>query len=245
MTATVLDVAAPVLRQGGRGVVAAATRRALHLDLDGWVVTVTGPEAPALPNGVRLGAPLPAVAPGTPAELGPGVLRAGPLLAAWAAADPPAWNPVLARRATGSAPRARGRAILAALDGRAPPLTTRLPGALARPGALVGLGPGLTQEGDDLLAGAAAALAARGAPMRLPDDLRARTTALSATLLELAVTGAAPRPAHRVADPGCVAWRAALEELCGLGASTGRAWAAGLAHGLLAPADPVVAQHGT
>ena len=83
--------------------------------------------------------------------------------------------------------------------------------ARRRPSACWGAGPGLTPEGDDVLAGAAAAVRALGpaagvAPERrdalvaalVPPRRRRRTGALSATLLGLAAAGAAPEPVHRL-----------------------------------------------
>ncbi len=105
-------------------------------------------------------------------------------------------------------------------------------------GALLGLGPGLTPEGDDVLVGAALAVAAAGraaglrpAPRRrllaalCPTDAHGRTTRLSATLLRLAAVGAGPEPFGRVVRGD----RSARLELSRLGASSGRA--------LLASAD--------
>lgn len=128
--------------------------------------------------------------------------------------------------------------LMRALAERDPELAAR---AAAR---LVGLGPGLTPEGDDLLAGTAAAvstLAPTAWPRSvveawlaalLPPDLACRTTALSATLLELATRGCAPEPVHRLLDLDTTAeapWRTSLRELLRLGHSTGRAWAAQVA----------------
>jgi hypothetical protein len=230
-----LDVAAPVLARGpADGVVRAVTRHAVHVDLGGWVLTVTGAGVPALPNAIRVGGEPGSASAGAPARLEPGLLRAGALAVRWDAGAPPVWEPRLASLAAAPAPAlaARGAAILAALGARVPALAACVPRAIERPAELLGLGPGLTPEGDDLLAGAAAVLAARGTRLELPHDMRARTTGLAATLLELAAAGAAPAPAHAVVDSACAGWRSALEDLCRLGASTGRAWGAGLAFGL-------------
>jgi hypothetical protein len=106
---------------------------------------------------------------------------------------------------------------------------------------LTGLGGGLTPEGDDVLTATAAVVAAAGDalgfgdPERgrwlaalVPPDAAARTTALSATLLALAVEGRIVEPVHRLLDvaDGDAGWRAALETLATTGASTGRAYAA-------------------
>jgi hypothetical protein len=156
-------------------------------------------------------------------------------------------------------------------------------------GVLLGRGPGLTPEGDDLLAAVAATLATLGpatgvagpalanlraalVPTRTPgvgpsgdaaDQAAAgepagpgasdqlghppaagglghqladgrparRTTALAATLLELAASGQIAEPAGRLLDLGPEgerAWRGALRRLERLGHGSGRAYAAGI-----------------
>jgi hypothetical protein len=113
------------------------------------------------------------------------------------------------------------------VDAFADALASRDPhGARAEAERLIGLGPGLTPEGDDLLAGALAVSAVLHGelPGVLPPDLRARTTTLSATRLELAARGAVMEPVHGLLAPG---WQGALERLHGVGHSTGRAYAAG------------------
>jgi hypothetical protein len=121
---------------------------------------------------------------------------------------------------------------------------------------LLGRGPGLTPEGDDLLAAVAGALAVLG-PVAgwdrsvlaatlaaLVAPAPARTTALSATLLGLAAGGRLAEPAGRLLDLGPggeAAWPAALARLERLGHGSGRAYAAGIAAtaSLLAePAQP-------
>jgi hypothetical protein len=110
---------------------------------------------------------------------------------------------------------------------------------------LVGRGEGLTPEGDDLLAGAAAAGAAAGGAARWPaadrgawlaalrpPDLERRTTPLSATLLELAIRGQVMQPVHALLDVspgGAEGWQAALRTLLRIGHSTGPAYAAQVA----------------
>lgn len=187
----------------------------------GFVALVTPPGTPWLPNAIVLGA--------------------GP---------PVVWDPALAPVGTGPALAARGTAILRAL-GVARPADLTLSNAATSPSrvdvarfvaalasrdvaarrraalALVGRGTGLTPEGDDLLAGAAAVAAAAGEPPALPPGVRDLTTALSATLLELAAAGAAPRPLHALLDLDREDWRPALRELVRLGASSGRAIALG------------------
>lgn len=87
---------------------------------------------------------------------------------------------------------------------------------------------GLTPGGDDLLAGACITAAAVGDPLVLPPGVRTLTTALSATLIELAAAGAGPMPVHALLDLGAERWRGALRELEGLGASSGSAIALGV-----------------
>ena len=195
------------VRGGGRG--------ALHLDLDGVVVTVAAPGVPRMPNAITADAPDP------------------PFAVAWDPEHPPAWDPVVAPLAGG---RAEVRALEAWLGQRVSARAIDLPGAGER---LLGRGPGLTPEGDDLLGGAAVAVRALGpaaglAPEAIerlvsalcPADAGSRTGALSATLLALAARGAAPEPVHRLLggpDP-----EAALADLRRLGASTGAAIAEGI-----------------
>ena len=105
----------------------------------------------------------------------------------------------------------------------------------------IGRGGGLTPEGDDLVAGVAAVVASLPWPGALReewlgalvgDDLRSRTTSLSATLLELAVRGMGPEPLQALVAGDA----SALARLEALGHSTGRAIARGAAVGLLAHA---------
>jgi hypothetical protein len=114
--------------------------------------------------------------------------------------------------------------------------------AAAAARALLGRGPGLTPEGDDLLAAVAGTLAVLG-PATSPHGLtlnplldtlaptHGRTTALSATLLTLASQRRLPEPAGRLLDFGPAAganWPAALARLDRLGHGSGRAYAAGI-----------------
>ena len=194
-----------------------------HVDVGGFVVSITARGVPLMPNGVALTGAAPAR----------GVLRL---------AGAPTWDPTLR---LGADPAARGAEILAELatamgDDRAPAPAARddLPRAVATRDperaaaaarALIGRGPGLTPVGDDRLAATAAVVAAGRWPEReawlravVPADLRARTTALSATLLELAARGQAIEPVHGLFGPH---WRAALARLLRIGHSTGPAYA--------------------
>jgi Protein of unknown function (DUF2877) len=216
-------IAAPVmarLPRGWQGPPAGTTR----FDLDGFVVVVTSPGVPWMPNGIARG-PGPTVVwdPVLPAvEPGPALAWRGlAVLAALGAARPAAIAGALSGGGAARPSRAAVDALLRALaTGDA---TAERRAALG----LVGRGAGLTPEGDDLLAGALAVARAAGAGLPLPSGLRARTTALSATLLELAAAGAAPRPLHALLDLSRERWRGALRDLERLGASSGRAMALG------------------
>jgi hypothetical protein len=129
-------------------------------------------------------------------------------------------------------------------------VTSREPNdALAAACWLIGRGPGLTPEGDDLIAAAAGVIAVFGAGAGwatrdrlrwlvsvVGTDLRVRTTPLSATLLELAATGMVVEPLHdllRFPVAGTDRWHAALRRLLGVGRSTGLAYATGAGAALL------------
>ena len=185
---------------GRRVTVAGANREAAYVDDDGFVAVLTT-APPQLPNGVQV-AQLPAV--------GEAVVVAG---------EP--WDPTLhitGDRAAlgGRILAATGEAGLEVADGGLAALAraveTRDPALAAAAGAaLIGRGPGLTPEGDDLVAGAAGVLVATGAgdlvAALIGADLRVRTTSLSATLLELAARGMGPGPlqALMAGDPGALA----------------------------------------
>jgi uncharacterized protein DUF2877 len=255
-------VATPVLerlRAGPvDGVVRGATARAAYLDLGGFVVALTAPGIPLMPDGVAVDA---TAVPDGPVRAGPDGIAVG--RATLRLEGVRVWDPVLPRAAPGAAPalRARGAAIVAALG----PAEATEPGALAagergREGLallrralaerdaglgaraaalLIGLGGGLTPEGDDVLtataavvgavagaAGIAAEERARLVAALVPRDAAARTTALSATLLALAARGCVIEPVHRLLEPAGAGWRDALAILAATGASTGRAYAA-------------------
>ncbi len=191
---------------GRRGVVAGVGREAAYVEAGGFVV-VLSVAPPVLPNGAQVSR-LPAVGEEV-------VVHAGEI-----------WDPRIETLAAGDVPAGGS-------DDLARALATRDPARAAEVGArLIGRGGGLTPEGDDLLAGAAAVVAAGSWPAKdewlralLGEDLRRRTTALSATLLELAAAGMGPEPlqAWLAGDP------AALARLTAVGPSTGRAIATGAA----------------
>jgi hypothetical protein len=239
--------------------VAGIVRTAAYLDFDGFVVAVTARGVPLMPNGVAVtddgaGAEWPPV--GSPVSLGAGGVSGAGWRVTWSAADPPVWDPSVPRAAAplaDGAARGRGEAILrghpptpeglasagvgiAASDGVRALLRALATGEPPDAHALLGLGSGLTPEGDDLLAGTAATVAALepwDEPTRTkwlaavaPPDTGERTTALSTTLLQLAAKGQAIEPVHALLDLQSDRWEPALERLERLGHSTGRCYAA-------------------
>jgi hypothetical protein len=235
---------------------------ALYIVLAGFVIALTARGVPLMPSGIVV-ADLPPG--GGAARVAPGRVAVGAHEVTWDAAHPPRWEPALrpAEPAERAALERRGNAILAALGVDGAPavgggmeITATGPGAegaqhLRRALAdrdpaeaalaaerLIGLGGGLTPEGDDVLAATAAVVAAIGdavgfaAPARarwlaalVPADAGERTTALSATLLALAAEGRIAEPVHPLLETGDPHWRQALVRLEGAGASTGRAYA--------------------
>jgi hypothetical protein len=204
-------IASPAL--GRRGRVVGRGRETAYVDADGFIVVLsTG--RPVLPNGAQVRR-LPAV--------GDEVVAVGEV-----------WDPTI-----------RIGVVDLVADGPADlveAVVSRDPDRAALVGRrLIGRGGGLTPEGDDLVAGMAAVVASSPWPGALREawlealvgrDLRSRTTALSATLLELAVRGMGPRPLQELlaGDAG------AHSRLVALGHSTGRAVARGAGVGLLAHA---------
>jgi hypothetical protein len=199
-------VAAPVV--GRRFRIAGRGREAAYGDDDGFVAVFTVGR-PVLPNGVQVGR-LPSV--------GESVVAVGEV-----------WDPTL--RVVGAELEVSGPDdLVRAVESRDPEL------AAAAGARWIGRGGGLTPEGDDLVAGVAAVVASSPWPESdawlealVGEDLRSRTTALSATLLELAVRGMGPEPLQALVggDAG------ALARLLALGHSTGRAIARGAAVGLM------------
>jgi hypothetical protein len=252
-------VAAPVLeRAPARGVVAGVVRTAAYLEFDGFVVAVSARGVPLMPNGVALAGDLDAPVVGTPVHLTASGLSGAGWRVTWPATEPPVWDPAVPRAAApppNGAARERGADILrgapATPDGFAAAgvgiahsggvgalLHALATGERPDAHALLGLGSGLTPEGDDLLAGAAAAVASlapwdedtRAAWLAAasPADAATRTTKLSATLLALAARGQAIEPVHALLDLEHERWEPALARLERLGHSTGRCYAAAI-----------------
>ena len=154
---------------------------------------------------------------------------------------------------------ARARPELAAAGGRAliDALQHRDPGAAAEASLeLAGRGPGLTPDGDDLLAATAAATLAFERPAgldgetasslraaMLPADLQRRTGSLSATLLRLAVEGHVIEPVRSILDlsAGEQSWGGGLTRLRQIGHGTGRTYALGCALAALSLSQPIPA----
>ncbi|WP_432923747.1 DUF2877 domain-containing protein [Microbispora sp. CA-135349] len=195
---------------------------ALYLEIrseaEPHVVAVVTGEATRLPNAVVLAGRLDGVSAGDDAWVGEGAVEVGGLsirVRRWwdpapplAPAGPARLAPALAllRDARAASPRRPG------LDpGGAPALLERgcLAGSLVESitaaERLIGLGPGLTPSGDDMLAGLLVALRHLGAAAGVPRavwladwlaaavtyDARTRTTPISATLLHCAARGEA------------------------------------------------------
>lgn len=204
-----------------------------YADLGGRLVALEAHDGLRLPCAVVLAQdtarrPLAGLRPGQPAAAGDGTLRLGALHVRaarwWAPARPRDWRP--------------GRAGADADASGWDPFVHRL----------LGLGPGLTPAGDDVLAGLLIGLAARP---DLRDPLAAavvrqaptRTTWLSAELLRLAADGLAAPVAAAVADALAghgpdAALPGALAALLAVGHTSGAA----LARGLLLAAE-TIARH--
>ncbi|WP_051425977.1 DUF2877 domain-containing protein [Jiangella gansuensis] len=189
------------------GEAVASTRDLLAVAVGTDLVCVTGPDAVRLPCAVVTAVPPPRVRVGTPVTVGDGSIRvrdgAGVTVVRW-------WRPQPARIADLGLAATRAAEetqpdVDAAVAGGAGRLAAALSGAGdvgAAVCGLLGLGPGLTPAGDDVLAGALVALAAArrdaadAADMAdaLDGAVRAtrpfeRTTAVSAGLLAHARRG--------------------------------------------------------
>jgi len=277
-------IAAPVLeflRHGPRyGTLLGTAGGALYLDMSGFVLALTAPGTPLMPNGIALTGPLTGPQPGAVVLARPGRIRVATHTISWNGDAPPSWEPrpALAQPVSRHAIAMRALNILLALGVEAPCLPSELVRRLSAAGLtiggdasarraiamllesvlardprgarlaaamLTGLGPGLTPEGDDLLASSAATVALLGpsagfegpsarawlAAVCLP-SLARRTTLLSATLLRLATSGNVTEPLHGLLSfesESAVPWQCALARLERIGASTGRAYAVGAA----------------
>lgn len=143
--------------------------------LDGYVLALTRPAAPRMPNGVECAL---TVAQGQRVLVGDGRIEAH----GEQVLPGPAWDPRPAVHFRPAWPRA----------------------VVIAPYRLAGLGPGLTPAGDDILCGYAAGLELfygrdEEAPA-IAAAAAARTTSLSATLLRHAARGELPEPAHALLE---------------------------------------------
>jgi Protein of unknown function (DUF2877) len=148
-----------------------------HVDFDGYVVSVTRPAAPRMPNGLEVAIDL---GSGEQAAIGGGRFEAcGHVVEIGADWDP----------------RPKIRGVIAGRPGPAPD-----------PKLVAGRGPGLTPDGDDLITGYVAGLVLfhRRTPegALLAEAAAERTTSLSATLLRHAARGELPEPAHAYLEHG-------------------------------------------
>ena len=148
-----------------------------YIDFGRFVLAVTVPRAPRMPNGVETSVCAPR---GCRASLGTGTLRIDDSVIEAG----PEWNPV---------PRVRH-------------VPRGHPHPRLKPESLAGRGPGLTPAGDDILAGYAAGLTLfhglRDEAMAIAGVAGPLTTRLSATLLEHAARGELAEPAHAYLERG-------------------------------------------
>ncbi|MBO1331570.1 DUF2877 domain-containing protein [Streptomyces sp. VRA16 Mangrove soil] len=232
--------------------VVAATRYAVHLatgDPELPALAVVTRDAIRLPNAVVVPhtcaeLSFAAVRPGTDAVLGAGTVRVGPRTVRTAGQ----WTPP---RVLPGRPRLDGPALDRLIDQWAPPPPRPVAVALGRlraalragddaatgdaAHALLGLGPGLTPSGDDILCGLLLARRAWGGPLA---PLRAavahaprRTTLLSAALVRHAARGECVAPAHALLT-GTTDPRTALRALLTVGHHSGGDLARGVAAAL-------------
>ncbi len=219
--------------------VVVATPSAAYLLAGDALVGVLAPHAVRVPGSLVAPAPLvAALRPGDLARIGAGAVHlasARLLVTRW-------WDSTVRSLRVAAAPAAAplpplpdGVAPAAGVLAQALDLGTSVDDAVA---GLVGLGPGLTPAGDDVVAGALVALVAGGAHARAAAVLgavracRRRTTVLSAALLEHAGAGrAVPQLAahlHAPDDPQV------LTRLLAVGGTSGTALAVGARAGLSA-----------
>lgn len=239
----------------------------IRTDVEPFVVAVVTGEATRLPNAVVLSGPLPEISPGDDAAVGDGYVEIGGLtirVRRWW--DPaPALGPVDLGRLARALPRFDAICLASA---RRPGLDPGGAGDLLADGCargslttvitaaeqLMGLGPGLTPSGDDMLSGVLVALRRLGGAagvdkaVWLADwlaatvafDARTRTTPISATLLHCAAQGQACADALAVLRglAGHQPLEPAVQRLLRLGHTSGADLAWGLRTGIAAIAGP-------
>ena len=183
-----------------------------HVLFGGYVLALTLPGEPRMPNGVECPSTF-EVGAGQKVRAGHGaVMTAGQTLILG-----PGWDPV----PRSFSPASAGRPAPLALD----------------PDVLAGKGPGLTPSGDDVLIGYVAALGLLhgdwAAARAIAECAARRTTSLSATLLRHAAGGELPEPAHAFLERGDPA------PLLRFGHSSGRCLILGLSLGGVRESIPV------
>jgi hypothetical protein len=259
------------IRAGDYGVVV-GSGSAAYVDFEGLVVGFTGPAVPLMPNGISLvsSTGIECIRRGAQATVVTGGMRVEDTFVDWTGARRGLSGVPVNSHASRRLIAARARELLGfivtmGLDDGGRVALEELGASFAqrdidRAGeaaiSLLGRGQGLTPEGDDVVTGCAAAIVAFGKPLGLavteknkwlsalcPPDVRVRTTALAATLLQLACSGHVVEPLVTLLalDRGEEERRRAARELVGVGHSTGRAWMTGC--GLAATglaSDPVV-----
>lgn len=233
-------------RPGG---IAGILNDAVHLDVDGSLVVVCGPSAVRLPRSVVVATPLVNLVDVAELEKHAKVaVGAGCVQLADVAIEVRRWTRLPRPRLRDAAAAAvRSRHAASRVAPLAPPLDRRtedLREALqtgdelavqAAVAGLMGLGPGLTPLGDDVLVGAMLGLHAAGdvqghslvAAIRA---LRHRTTAVSGALLDAATTGRCiPQAAHFLAAlDGGADLDTALPGLLAVGSTSGAGFATGI-----------------
>ena len=255
------------------GTVLGSSPTAAYLAFDDFVVALTARTVPLMPNGATVieSDGLDAFEAGSAVRASSGRLRAGRLEVFWDRATPVDLAVPLNGGHGARAVALRGSDLLEAMghfgdpvaaiaaacpelgagDGRqavklllAALTQGRRAAARKAAGLLTGRGPGLTPDGDDLLAAAAAATRAFEGPAGtsrnigpgfrttlLVGDLGERTGALSATLLRLAAEGHVIDPVRSLLDLSVdrPTWIRALNRLERIGHSTGTTYALGCA----------------
>lgn len=206
-----------VLRNAGCGRVVAVYRVAAYLRFPAGLVALTSGLAPRGPLHLRV-AVLPELRAGERVTTDGETLRGG----TWSLSlDAPTW--IGSHTPLGG--RTQGRTCAP------PPEPVCEPGELAA--RLGGRGPGLTPEGDDVLAGALLAIRAASGPAG-ESALRAvaasvRTTEVAAAFLAWAARGQCIEPAHDwLLAPNMAARERVERRLVAVGASSGAALLAGL-----------------
>lgn len=227
----------------------------VRTELEPSVIAVVTGLATRLPNSVLLAGALPRVTMGDEAFVGDGTVEVGGLslrARRWWDPSPPLGAVDPAALPPSSALARRGRPGLDGNDAvellAASCASGWLLGAVTAAEKLVGLGPGLTPSGDDVLAGLLVTLRHLGTATgcqkavdlagwlgaAVTFDARTRTTPISATLLHCAARGEACPEVLAVLRglAGRRPLEAALRRLRGLGHTSGADLAQGIAIGL-------------